>query len=87
MIVTKLSVTLRWRCDACFVGFKFIKMNHINPFAGSTDILISAIYKMISQLAISPYGLVSSLAVLAFIVVAAFSYLNMRLTHAFEEVD
>ena len=58
-----------------------------NPFAGSTDILISAIYKMISQLAISPYGLVSSLAVLAFIVVAAFSYLNMRLTHAFEEVD
>ncbi len=58
-----------------------------NQFAGSTDILISAVYKMIDQLAISPYGLVSTLAVLAFIVVAVFSYINMHFTHAFEEVD
>ncbi len=58
-----------------------------NQFAGSTDILISAIYKMLDQLAIAPYGLISALAVLAFIVVAVFSYVNMRLTHAFEEVD
>lgn len=56
-----------------------------NPFLGSTDILASAAYKM--TLSFNRYDLGSAIAVLLFILVAFISWLQMRYTGAFKEVD
>jgi len=59
--------------------------NSNNPFLGQTDILASAAYKM--TLSFNRYDLGSAIAVLLFILVAFISWLQMRYTGAFQEVD
>ncbi|MHB1628357.1 MAG: carbohydrate ABC transporter permease [Bacilli bacterium] len=54
-------------------------------FAGYTDNLASAIYKM--SLQFSRYDLGATLAVVLFVIVGLFSWINMRATGAFQEVD
>jgi len=55
------------------------------PFAGYTDILVSAIYKM--TLTFNKFELAAALSIIVFIIVAVISFINMKLTGAFEEVD
>lgn len=59
--------------------------NSNNPFLGTTDILASAAYKM--TISFNRYDLGSAIAVLLFILVAFISWLQMRYTGAFKEVD
>lgn len=59
--------------------------NSNNPFLGQTDILASAAYKM--TINFNRYDLGSAIAVLLFIIVAFISWLQMRSTNAFKEVD
>ncbi len=54
-------------------------------FAGYTDNLASAIYKM--SLQFNRYDLGATLAVVLFVLVGVFSWINMRATGAFQEVD
>lgn len=55
------------------------------PFAGKTDILASAAYKMTMQF--FRYDYAGTLAVLIFILIAAISFVQMKLSGQFEEVD
>jgi arabinogalactan oligomer/maltooligosaccharide transport system permease protein len=54
-------------------------------FAGYTDILASAAYKM--TLDFNRYDLAATIAVVLFILVGFFSWINMRATGAFREAD
>jgi arabinogalactan oligomer/maltooligosaccharide transport system permease protein len=54
-----------------------------SQFAGSTDILASAIYKMTTWS--NRYELSATLSVISFILVAGMTLLNMKVTRAFEE--
>lgn len=54
-------------------------------FAGYTDILTSAGYKMTTQF--FRYDLASALSILIFLVVGTLTLINMKATRAFEEVD
>ncbi|QQE78642.1 carbohydrate ABC transporter permease [Alicyclobacillus sp. SO9] len=56
-----------------------------NQFVGHTDILASAAYKM--TLNFSRYDLASAISIILFVIVAILSFLQMRYTKAFEEVD
>lgn len=56
-----------------------------NPFAGYTDILASAAYKMTLQF--NKYDWAASISVILFIIVGILSFLQMHYTRAFEEVD
>ncbi|MCX8130457.1 MAG: sugar ABC transporter permease [Clostridia bacterium] len=54
-------------------------------FAGFTDILTSAGYKMTAQF--FRYDLASALSILVFLVIGTITLVNMKLTRSFEEVD
>lgn len=54
-------------------------------FAGYTDILLTSSYKMSMQF--NRYDLGAALSVIIFLIVGVISVINMRATHAFEEVD
>ena len=54
-------------------------------YAGSTDILISWIYKL--TLDNGQYAIASAVSILIFIVIATFSIINFRKTRAFKEED
>jgi len=54
-------------------------------FAGYTDILLTSSYKMTLQF--NRYDLGAALSIIIFFIVGILSYINMRMTHAFEEVD
>lgn len=56
-----------------------------NPFAGYTDILASAAYKMTLQF--NKYDWAAAISVILFIIVGILSFLQMHYTRAFEEVD
>lgn len=56
-----------------------------NAFVGESDILISAAYKM--TLTFNRYDLAAAFSFVIFIIVAVISIINMKATHAFEEVD
>lgn len=56
-----------------------------NQFVGHTDILASAAYKM--TLTFNRYDLASAISIILFIIVAILSFLQMKYTKAFEEVD
>lgn len=56
-----------------------------NQFVGQTDILASAAYKM--TLTFNRYDLASAISIVLFIIVAVLSFLQMKYTRAFEEVD
>lgn len=55
------------------------------PFAGSTDILTSAAYKM--TMTFFKYNYAGALAVMIFILLAVISFIQMKLSGQFEEVD
>ena len=55
------------------------------PFAGYTDILASAAYKM--TLTYNRYDYAATISVILFIIVGLISWLNMQFTGAFKEVD
>lgn len=55
------------------------------PFAGQTDILASAAYKMTSQF--YKYGYAGAIAVMLFVLVAGISLINMIISGQFKEVD
>ena len=55
------------------------------PFAGTTDILSSAAYKM--TLSFNRYDLAATISVIIFILVGLISWINMIATGAFKEVD
>lgn len=60
----------------------------INPsyqYAGSTDILLSWVYKM--TMSVNQYSMATSISILIFIVIAAFSVFNLRRTKSFKEED
>lgn len=59
--------------------------NPNSAFTGTTDILASAAYKMTSEL--GRYDLASALAVCVFIVVGTISFVQMKFSGQFEEVD
>ncbi|WP_082744127.1 carbohydrate ABC transporter permease [Alicyclobacillus mali (ex Roth et al. 2021)] len=59
--------------------------NSNNPFLGQTDILATAAYKM--TLTFNRYDLGATISVLLFILVALISWVQMRYTGAFKEVD
>lgn len=54
-------------------------------FAGYTDILVSSAYSM--TLTFNRYDLASTLSFIIFVIVASLSFINMKLSKAFEEVD
>ncbi|TCW40194.1 carbohydrate ABC transporter membrane protein 1 (CUT1 family) [Thermohydrogenium kirishiense] len=54
-------------------------------FAGTTDLLVSSAYKMTMQF--NRYDLASALSIIIFLIVGTLSFINMKMTHAFEEVD
>lgn len=54
-------------------------------FAGYTDILVSSAYKM--TLTFNRYDLASALSLVIFLIVGTLSFINMKFTKAFEEVD
>ena len=56
-----------------------------NQFVGHTDILASAAYKMTLQF--NRYDLASAISIILFVIVAVLSFLQMKYTKAFEEVD
>lgn len=56
-----------------------------NPFVGHTDILASAAYKM--TLTFNRYDLASAISVILFVIVIVLSFIQMKYTKAFEEVD
>ncbi|GGH80089.1 arabinogalactan oligomer/maltooligosaccharide transport system permease protein [Pullulanibacillus pueri] len=56
-----------------------------NQFAGSTDILASAAYKMTLQF--NRYDWAAAISIFLFALVAILSLINMKFTRAFEEVD
>ncbi|WP_245926350.1 carbohydrate ABC transporter permease [Sulfoacidibacillus thermotolerans] len=56
-----------------------------NPFVGQTDILASAAYKM--TLDFNRYDLASAISIILFVIVGVISWLNMRYTGAFKEVE
>jgi len=56
-----------------------------SPFAGSTDILASAAYKMSMQF--FRYDYAGALAVLIFILIGGISFINMKISGQFEEVN
>ncbi len=56
-----------------------------NAFVGKSDILISAAYKM--TLTFNRYDLASAFSLVIFAIVAVITAVNMKATHAFEEVD
>lgn len=53
--------------------------------AGYTDTLTTFAYKMTLQF--NRYDLASAMSILSFLLVAAISFVQIRLTHSFEEVD
>ncbi len=60
----------------------------INPsyqYAGSTDILLSWVYKM--TMSVNQYSMATSISILIFIVIATFSVFNLRRTKSFKEED
>lgn len=54
-------------------------------YAGSTDILISWVYKMTMN--VNQYSMATAISILIFIVVALVSVINLRRTRAFKEED
>ncbi|MFC4769306.1 carbohydrate ABC transporter permease [Effusibacillus consociatus] len=54
-------------------------------FAGFTDILVSAAYNM--TLVFYRYDLAATLSIIIFFIVGILSFINMKMTRAFEEVD
>jgi len=56
-----------------------------SQFAGHTDILVSSAYNM--TLTLNRYDLASALSLIIFLVVGTLSFINMKATRAFEEVD
>ncbi|KEO82209.1 carbohydrate ABC transporter permease [Tumebacillus flagellatus] len=54
-------------------------------FAGYTDILVSSAYSM--TLTFNRYDLASALSLIIFLIVGTLSFINMKFTKAFEEVD
>ncbi|PWK06001.1 carbohydrate ABC transporter permease [Tumebacillus permanentifrigoris] len=54
-------------------------------FAGHTDILVSSAYSM--TLTFNRYDLASALSLIIFLIVGTLSFVNMKFTKAFEEVD
>lgn len=56
-----------------------------SAFAGYTDILVSTTYKMAMQQ--NRYDLGSALSIIIFIVIGTISFLNMKASGAFEEVE
>lgn len=58
---------------------------NLTQFAGYTDILSSAAYKMTMDF--GRYDLGATIAVVLFLLVGFFSWINMRATGAFQEVD
>ncbi|MBL0389355.1 sugar ABC transporter permease [Tumebacillus sp. ITR2] len=54
-------------------------------FAGYTDILVSSAYSM--TLTFNRYDLASALSLIIFLIVGTLSFINMKYTKAFEEVD
>lgn len=56
-----------------------------NAWAGSTDILVSTVYKL--TLNLHRYGLASALSLVLFLIVGTMSLIQMRLTGAFREED
>lgn len=54
-------------------------------YAGYTDILASAGYKMTTVS--NRYDLAAALSVLIFIITGTLTLINMKLSHSFEEVD
>jgi arabinogalactan oligomer/maltooligosaccharide transport system permease protein len=55
------------------------------PFAGHTDILASAAFKMVNTL--FRYDLGAALSILIFILIGTISFFQMKMSGAFEEVD
>ncbi|QSO49074.1 carbohydrate ABC transporter permease [Alicyclobacillus mengziensis] len=56
-----------------------------NQFVGHTDILASAAYKMTLQF--NRYDWAAAISIILFIIVGLLSFVQMKYTHAFEEVD
>jgi arabinogalactan oligomer/maltooligosaccharide transport system permease protein len=56
-----------------------------NPFAGYTDILASAAYKM--TLTFDKYDWAAAISIVLFVIVGFLTWVNMKYTRAFEEVD
>lgn len=54
-------------------------------FAGYTDIMLTSAYKM--SLQFNRYDLGAALSIIIFIIVGVLSFINMKMTHAFEGVD
>lgn len=83
-----LIMTFAFNFNNFNVIYLFTSGNPVNvdySFAGSTDILISWIYKM--TLEQSQFAMASVVSILVFIVVAIFSVWNFRRTRAFKEED
>lgn len=55
-------------------------------WAGGTDILISSAYKLVGE-GMQAYGLASALAVLVFIIIGSITFVQMKLSGQFEEVN
>ncbi|MGB9678472.1 MAG: carbohydrate ABC transporter permease [Thermoanaerobacteraceae bacterium] len=54
-------------------------------FAGATDLLVSSAYKMTMQF--NRYDLGAALSIIIFLIIGTLSLINMKMSHAFEEVD
>ncbi|MGZ4123828.1 MAG: sugar ABC transporter permease, partial [Tumebacillaceae bacterium] len=54
-------------------------------FAGYTDILVTSAYNM--TLTFNRYDLAAALSLIIFIIVGTLSFINMKATRAFEEVE
>ncbi|WP_055665774.1 carbohydrate ABC transporter permease [Desnuesiella massiliensis] len=55
-------------------------------WAGGTDILISSAYKLVGE-GMQAYGLASALAVLVFIIIGSITFVQMKLSGQFKEVN
>lgn len=92
-LVTKMSIPL----VVSTFAFNFNNFSNIymitaggparvgSQFAGSTDILASTIYKMTTQT--NRYELSATLSVISFLIVGTLTFINLRLSGAFKEVD
>ena len=60
----------------------------VNPsfqYAGSTDILLSWVYKMTMN--VNQYSMATTISILIFIFIAIISVINLRRTRSFKEED
>jgi arabinogalactan oligomer/maltooligosaccharide transport system permease protein len=58
-----------------------------NPTAGGTDILITYTYRLAFGGSGAQYGFAAAISVFIFLIVAVFSIISFRRTHALEEIN